>query len=29
MMTPSDMNREKLGQSTNRDIPVLSVALRV
>ena len=29
MMTPRDMNRETLGQSVNRDIPVPSVALRV
>ena len=29
MMTPRDMNRETLDQSANRDIPVLSVALRV
>ena len=29
MMTPRDMNRATLGQSANRDIPVLSAALRV
>ena len=29
MMTPKDMNKVALGQSTNRDIPVPSVALRV
>ena len=29
MMNPGDMNRAILGQSTNRDIPVPSVALRV
>ena len=27
--TPRDMSRVTLGQSTNRDIPVLSVAIRV
>ena len=26
MMTPKDMNRETLGQSANRDIPVPGVA---
>ena len=29
MMTPRDMNRATLCQSTSRDIPVPSVALRV
>ena len=29
MMTPRDMNRAKLGQPANRDIPVLNVALKV
>ena len=29
MMTPKDVNRATLGQLMNRDIPVLSVTLRV
>ena len=29
MRTPKDMSRVTLGQSTNKDIPVPSVAIRV